>query len=270
MSPDLLFILSLALKMAVTAVFVVAASVMAERSGPLIGAMIATLPIAAGPSYVFLALDHDAQFIAQSTISSLASHAATGLLDITYVLLAQRHSLAVSLGGALAAWIASAVAVRSVAWNVWTAIALNIVTYTMCVTVAERYLHVKMPLITRRWFDVPLRALLVACLVGTVVTLGANVGPRVTGIFAVFPIVMVSLMLIMHPRIGGPANAALLANTMVGLVGFGLCVLTLHVAAVPLGAPLALTAALAVSIIANITIWLFRRHGHARRMAALE
>src|SRR5262245_65080383 len=129
MSPDLLFVLSLLLKMAITAAFVVAASFIAERSGPLIGAMVATLPIAAGPSYVFLALDHDAQFIAESTITSLASHAATGLFGITYVLLAQRHSVVVSLGGALAAWIASAVAVRSVAWNVWTAIALNIVTY---------------------------------------------------------------------------------------------------------------------------------------------
>jgi hypothetical protein len=268
MSPDLLFLLSLALKMAVTAVFVVAASLIAERSGPLIGAMIATLPIAAGPSYVFLALDHDAQFIADSTVTSLASHAATGILGTTYVLLAQRRSLVVSLGGALAAWIASAVTIRAVPWNVWTAIALNVVVYTVCVTV--RYLHVKMPIITRRWFDVPLRALLVSCLVGTVVTLGANVGPRVTGIFAVFPIVMVSLMLIMHPRIGGPANAALLANTMWGLVGFGLCVLSLHVTAVPFGSPLALAFALLVSIVANITIWWFRRHGHAKRMAALE
>ena len=155
-------------------------------------------------------------------------------------------------------------------WTLIGVLALNVVTYAVCVTVAERYLHVKMPLITRRWYDVPLRAFLVACLVGTVVTLGLNVGPKITGIFAVFPIVMVSLMLIMHPRIGGPANAALLANTMWGLVGFGLCVLSLHLTAVPFGTPLALVFALAVSIAANITIWWFRRHGHAKRMAALE
>jgi hypothetical protein len=186
------------------------------------------------------------------------------------VVLAQKRSLAVSLGGALAAWVVCAIAIRSVQWNVWAAIALNVVVYAVCVTMAERYLHVKMPLIVRRWYDVPLRALLVACLVGTVVTLGLNVGPRITGIFAVFPIVMVSLMLIMHPRLGGPANAALLANTMWGLVGFGLCVLAAHVAVEPLGTPLGLTFALAVSIAANITIWFFRRHSHAKRMAALD
>ena len=67
MSPELAFwlALALALKMAVTAGFVVAASLVAETSGPAIGAMIATLPIAAAPSYVFLALDHDTAFIAR-------------------------------------------------------------------------------------------------------------------------------------------------------------------------------------------------------------
>ncbi len=52
MSPDLLFILLLVLRMVVAAAFVVSASIITERSGPVIGALIATLPISAGPSYV--------------------------------------------------------------------------------------------------------------------------------------------------------------------------------------------------------------------------
>src|SRR6201995_841161 len=93
MSPDLTFILVLALRMAVAAAFVVTASVITERSGPVIGALIATLPISAGPSYVFLALDHDAAFIAQGALASLPINAATLSLGLVYVLLAQRHNL---------------------------------------------------------------------------------------------------------------------------------------------------------------------------------
>ena len=37
----------------------------------VIGALIATLPISAGPSYTFLALDHDAAFIAEGALSAL-------------------------------------------------------------------------------------------------------------------------------------------------------------------------------------------------------
>jgi hypothetical protein len=56
MSPELAFILTLGLRMVIAAAFVVSASIVTERSGPVVGALVATLPISAGPSYVFLAL----------------------------------------------------------------------------------------------------------------------------------------------------------------------------------------------------------------------
>src|SRR5882757_5628694 len=105
MSPDLAFILTLALRMAVTAAFVVSASVITERSEPVIGALVATLPISAGPSYVFLALDHDAAFIAEAALASLSINAATVFLVLTYVVLAQRNSMIVSFCAAIAVWV---------------------------------------------------------------------------------------------------------------------------------------------------------------------
>ncbi len=75
--PPTFFALTLIVKMAVTAGFVLAATVTAERAGPLVGGLVATLPIGAGPVYVFLALDHDAHFIAQSAVDSLAINAST-------------------------------------------------------------------------------------------------------------------------------------------------------------------------------------------------
>lgn len=77
MSLDLHYILFLLFRMAVAAAFVVSASVITERSGPVIGALVATLPISAGPSYVFLAIDHDVAFVAQGALSSLPVNAAT-------------------------------------------------------------------------------------------------------------------------------------------------------------------------------------------------
>src|SRR3977135_1954881 len=83
MSPDLAFILTLPLGVAATGACVVSASVITERSGPVIGALVATLPISAGPSYVFLALDHDAAFIAQGALASLPINAVTVFLALT-------------------------------------------------------------------------------------------------------------------------------------------------------------------------------------------
>ena len=107
MSPEMFFWLALLIKMVVAACFVVGATVTAERAGPVIGALIATLPVSAGPAYVFLALDHEPSFIAQSALASLALNGATAIYAVTYVLLAQRHGFAVSVPLSFLAWLVS-------------------------------------------------------------------------------------------------------------------------------------------------------------------
>src|SRR5450631_3473523 len=231
MSPELAFIQTLALRMAIAAAFVVTASVITGRSGPVIGALVATLPISAGPSYVFLALDHDAAFIAEGALASLPINAATIFLGLTYVVLAQRQSAIVSCLGAVAVWFALASTVRMLQWSLAGGLIANAIAFAICVPLLERFRHVKMPLITRRWFDIPLRASLVATLVATVVTLSNSVGPTVSGIIALFPVVFTSLILILHARIGGPATAAVLANGLWGLIGFACAIALLSLTA---------------------------------------
>ena len=111
-----------------------------------------------------------------------------------------------------------------------------------------RYRHAKMPPIRRRWYDIPLRASLVATLVATVVTLSGWVGPKISGMIALFPIVFTSMMLILHPRIGGPPTAAVLANSAWGLIGLGIAIAVLHVAALQFGSAIGLSLALATCV----------------------
>ena len=255
MSPDLVFILMLALRMAVSAIFVVTASIVTERSGPAIGALVATLPISAGPAYVFLALDHDAAFIAEGAVASLAINAATLFLSLTYVVLAQRHSAAISIAGATAVWILLAALERMVHWSLVTGLIANAAAFAICLPLLRRFRHARMPLIARRWYDVPLRAGLVATLVATVVTLSGWVGPGVSGTIALIPIVLTSMMLILHPRMGGPATAALIANGGWGLMGFGLSFAVLHIAALRFGSAVALSLALATCLGWNVGLW---------------
>lgn len=261
MPPDLTFILILALRMAIAAAFVVSASVVAERAGPVIGALVATLPISAGPSYVFLALDHGAAFVAQGALASLPVNAATLFLGLTYVLLAQRHSLLVSMASAIAVWIALAVLLRALNLSVAGGLLANALAVAICVPLTRRYCHAKMPLITRRWYDIPLRAALVATLVAVVVMLSGRVGPAISGMLALFPVVFSSLMLILHPRIGGPATAAVIANSGWGLMGLALALALLHVTALRFGSAIGLSLALATCVGWNLALWWNGRRG---------
>ncbi len=260
MSPALYFTLLLA-KMVVTAGFVLAATLTAERAGPLVGGLVATLPISAGPVYVFLALDHDASFIAQSAVASLSINAVNAAFATVYARLAQRLSLTVSLSLSLLAWTLLTFAARAVPWTSGTALAMNIVVLVLCMWVARPLRQVIMPPLRTRWYDLALRALMVAVLVGVVVGLSFRIGAGGSGILAVFPVVLTSIMLILHNRVGGKPTAAVLANAPIGLIGFAFACVVLHLAAAPLGVPVALSLALATSVAWSLAILTARRQG---------
>jgi hypothetical protein len=256
MSPELIFWLALTLKMAVTALSASVATTIAERLGAVAGALVATLPFSAGPVYIFLALDHDAAFISASALASLALNSATAISVTVYVLTAQRRSLWISISVALMVWLAVALALVQVQWTAPSALLLNFVIFALCAWIVKPYGRVAMPTTIRPWYDFVVRAGMVALLVGVIVTLSFRIGPTGSGVLAVFPVIYTSIILILHRRVGGPATAAVLANSVFGLAGFGAALLTLHLAAVPLGSAVALVAALSVSVAWNAGLYI--------------
>ena len=149
MSPDLFSLLTLIVKMAITAGFVVAATVTAERVGPLLAGLVATLPIGAGPVYAFLALDHDAHFIAQGALGSLVINAVNVIFAVTYARLAQTQSRTVSIGIALLVWLVLAIVVHSVTWNFAAAAIMNLIVFAICLVVVRPLRHVRVKGSTR-------------------------------------------------------------------------------------------------------------------------
>ena len=115
--------------------------------------------------------------------------------------------------------------------------------------------------LTRRWYDYALRAGLVSILVGVLVTFSFRIGPYASGLLAVFPVVLTSIILILHNRAGGKPTAAVMANAVLGLAGFGIACIALHYTAEPLGKWPGLAVALAVAVGYSLTIWQARRLG---------
>ena len=111
------------------------------------------------------------------------------------------------------------------------------------------------------WYDLALRAVMVAALVGITVSLSFRIGPGGSGILAVFPIILISVILILHRRVGGKPTAAVMANAVLGLVGFAFACIVLHFTAVSLGAAIGLSLALATSVAWGLTVFTARRQG---------
>ncbi|HKI63021.1 MAG TPA: hypothetical protein VKA16_00180 [Burkholderiales bacterium] len=249
-----------ALKLSVTGIVVVAASYVVERSGPFLGALIAALPTAAGAAYVILALEHPPAFIAASTVGSVASNAAVALFALAYAALAQRRGLGASLGGAIALWALAVAAIRAVSWTLGSALLLNLVVYALTIPASRRY---RSPgalggPAKRGRYDLLARAATVGLVVTLVTAASTRIGPLLTGVFALLPVAMGSFVVILQPRIGGPATASVLANAQAPLLGLGLAFAVVHLA-VPLGVWWALLLGLATSFGWSALLLVMRR-----------
>lgn len=258
MPPEFFYWLTILVKMALGASVVLAATVAAERAGPLIGALVATLPVSAGPSYFFLAFEQDAAFFSQSALGSLLLNASTAIYATTYVLLSQRQPYAICVPAAMVTWLLSFLLFSYFVHSGYVAAILNVVVFALCFFFVRRYRDVRMPKIKLRWYDFAFRAALVGTLIGVILLLNSTMGPIATGALAAFPIVFTSMMLILHHRYGGPACAAVMANGITGLVGFGIAAYFLHTTVISLGVTLALFVALTITVAWNLTIFAMR------------
>jgi uncharacterized membrane protein (GlpM family) len=255
-----MLLLGLLLKIAMTASIVVAASVVVERSGPFTGSLIASLPTAGGAAMIILAVEHPPTFIAESVVGSIVSNAACAIFALTYAMLAQRRSLAASLGGAFLVWFGCAAASRLVDWNAATAVLLNAAVFPLAIAAGSRFRaegaakRVRLTAADLAW-----RAGIVTFCVMIVTAVSAAIGSYASGLFAFFPVAMGSYFVILHPRIGGPASASVAAHVLTPLIGLGLSLLVVHALAEPIGVWWSYALGLSTGIAWNAVLWGLRQ-----------
>jgi len=247
-------------KVAATATIVVAATYIAERSGPFWGALFAAFPVSAGPAYAMLALEAEADFIASSALNSFASMSAGAPFVVALVNLAMRTSAFIALGGALVVWIVFAIPIGLVEWTFLPAAVMNLGVLMLCLrlTRAALTLEVTVPVVKRHWFDLPLRSLVVGCFVAAVVTASEAMGPVGTGFAATFPITFSSLAVVLHMRLGGVTASVTMASALRAVLGMYFALPVLHFAVLAWGVGWGLLLALATTIIWALVLVLHR------------
>ena len=256
---DPMFWYGLALKMAMTAVIVVAASFVVERSGAFVGAMIASLPTAAGAVYIILAIEHPPPFVSASAVGSMTSNAAGGIFALTFAVLAQNRSLAASMAGAFAVWFACVGVFGRIPWTATSALALNLAVFPVTIWLGSRFrtdgAKGGVKVMAR---DIAIRAAIVAVVVAAVTVASHSIGSLASGIFALFPVAMGSFFVILHSRVGGSAAASVAAHLQAPLIGLGFGLLSVHLLAEPVGIWWSYLAALAIGIGWNAMLWIVR------------
>jgi hypothetical protein len=252
-----MFWYGLALKIAMTASIVVIASVIVERSGPLVGALIASLPTAGGAAMIILAVEHPPEFIAASVVGSIVSNGICAVFALTYAALAQRKSLLVSIGGAFLVWFCLVGLSRLVDWNVATVVLLNAIVFPVTIFLGTRFRSEGVVRrVTLSGADLAWRAGVVTLCVIVVTAASGSIGSYFSGIFAFFPVAMGSFFVILHPRVGGPAAASVAAHVQAPLIGLSLGLFVVHYLAVPVGVWWSYAIGLSIGMSWNALLWL--------------
>jgi hypothetical protein len=246
--------------------FVVGASIIARRYGPLVGGLVAGLPVVAGPVLLAYALEHGRSFAASAAAGTLLGLISLIAFVVVYARLAGRLFWGVSM---LAGWLAFAfltAAFSALSIPVGGALALAAAAVLAGLAALPRAAAPRGAQSPLPAWDLPLRALCALALVLTLTAVAGWLGPQLSGLLAPFPIIATVLATFTHAQRGTAELLRLLRGLLSGFGAFALFCFTLALALRHLGTgpSFALASCLALLMQSLLLVLM----GPARRAAA--
>jgi hypothetical protein len=249
----------LAAKIVLAPAFVIGASVVARRYGARIGGLIGGLPVVAGPILLVFALDHGRAFAADAASATLLGIVSLIAFIVVYSRLASGAHWGASL---ILGWTAffAMTAVLS-AFTVSPTVALACVLATIGAALLALPRSRGGPLseaIPPRW-DLPLRGASALALVLVLTALAGQLGAKLSGLLAPFPVIASVLAVFTHALHGEDDLLRIMRGFVLGLVAYALFCFalaeTLRSTSIAAGFALATAAALLTQSIALALSW---------------
>jgi hypothetical protein len=243
------------LKLVLAPALVVSASLAGRRWGTSVSGLLVGLPVVAGPVLLVTAVQHGAGFGAHAARASLLGLVSLCVFLVVFGFLAHLRVL-VAL---LVAWSACVVTDAALAqlaappacvgWLV--AVAAAGLSYAALRRLSHRLTATPTG---RVWWDLPARALVTAALVATLTGLSADLGARVTGVLAPFPVASSVVVAFTLARQGRSDTLRVLAGVLRGIPAFAtFCALAAALLG-PLGTPGAFLLATVGALVVQLAV----------------
>ncbi len=238
----------LCLKLVLVPLLVLSITLAGRRWGPAVAGWLSAFPVLAAPILLFISLEQGAPFAASAALSTLAAVLAILAFGISYAWAATRFAWGMSLAVAFACYFA-AVACLAL-WKPSVVVVAPIVVTALLI--AGR-LFPRLPIDTgppTTPDDLLWRMGAGAALVFVLTRYSYRIGPQLSGLFAMFPIMLSVLVVFSHRHAGAGFAIKLLRGTVLGYFGFAtFCVvLSLSLRSTGMGASFALSLACAAIV----------------------
>lgn len=252
---------TLALKITVTPVLILAASLASRRWGEAIGGWFVGLPLTSGPVCFFLALDQGTRFAAAAGIGCLAGAAAEAGFCTAYGQMSRRFGWSAALLAASVAFFAGVAVLTWAALRLWPLVVVVCAALSLALWLMPRLDgggRAAPP--AARW-DIPARVVVATSVVLGITAVAPYLGPRLSGLFATYPVFAAVLAAFSHQARGPAAGLQVLRGLLTGLYAFTGFFAVLAVTLPPLGIAGGFAAATGVALLIQAGSLVVMRRG---------
>ncbi len=252
------FLFKLVLSFFIGSLWVITATVLADRLGPKIGGLITGLPSTALFGLFFLAWTQNASAGTAATTVMPVSAGFTCLFILMYCFLVTRSFWAALLA-ALALWMALAFGLIQLHLQSFL---VSLIGYIVLFLISLYFLENKLKIrsITGKKLNytptqIVGRGLVSGSIVALAVYLGKIGGPTMGGMFSMFPATFISTILITYFTQGGRFSAAIMKSSMVSAITTVIYAITVRYTYVPWGIAWGTLASIFVSFFSGYVIY---------------
>jgi hypothetical protein len=249
----------LVVKILLAPAFVMGASLTARRFGVRIGGLVAGLPVVAAPILLVFALSHGRAFAANAAAGTLLGLVSLVTFIVVYTRLAGRLRWSISLVMGWGAFFAMTGALSAIAIGRGTALAVVLMTLALTLIALPRPAGERSSTVSLPAWDLPLRGMSALVLVLALTALAGQLGPKLSGLLASFPVVTSVLAVFTHAQHGEEDLLGIMRGVVMGLVAYALFCFTLTISLRSLGVAesflLSATAALVTQAVVLAVTW---------------
>jgi uncharacterized membrane protein (GlpM family) len=206
-------------KLFTTPGLILVATLVSRRWGEATGGWLVGLPLTSGPIAVFLAIEHGPAFSQLAAAGSLEGTAAQACFALVYARLAARRSWPICLLAAIAAFLASGLALSWLGLSAPILAGIALGGLVIGLWLLGRSETTVTAAHTPRW-ELPARMIVATLLVLLVTAAAYLIGPDLSGLAATFPLFAIVLAVFAHRHQGSAAAQNVMRGLLLGLFGF--------------------------------------------------
>jgi hypothetical protein len=199
----------LAVKLFFAPIFIVITSFVQKKYGARIGGILLAIPFILTPILIVMYLQEGKDFFHHALIANYAGQIGLLFYILTYARLAGRFSWKVSALGATSAYLSSILILSSLLTNVWMGLALWTPIWVMLLKIYPAYDRTVVSHASP-WWDILMRIGSALTLIFIITAFANDLGPRLAGALAMYPIMTTVTSTFNHSRFGSRSAIALL------------------------------------------------------------